>query len=55
LLPEVKDVISLIARHGLVLATGHSTAEEGLLLVREGHRQGVQHMVVTHAMSRFRT
>ena len=52
LLPEVKEVISVIARHGLVLATGHSTAEEALLLVREGHRQGVQHMVVTHAMSR---
>jgi len=53
LLPEVKEVISVIARHGLVLATGHSTAEESLLLVREGRRQGVQHMVVTHAMSRF--
>jgi hypothetical protein len=53
LLPEVKQVISSIARHGLVLATGHSSAEEVLMLVREGHRQGVQHMVVTHAMSRF--
>jgi len=53
LLPEVKEVISVIAKHGLVLATGHSTADEGLMLVREGHRQGVQHMVVTHAMSRF--
>jgi hypothetical protein len=53
LLPEVKEVISVIAKHGLVLATGHSSAEEGLMLVREGHRQGVQHMVVTHAMSRF--
>jgi Family of unknown function (DUF6282) len=53
LLPEVKQVISSIARHGLVLATGHSSAEEVLMLVREGHRQGVQHMIVTHAMSRF--
>jgi hypothetical protein len=53
LLPEVKDVIGVIARNGLVLATGHSTAEEVLMLVREGHRAGVQHMVVTHAMSRF--
>jgi hypothetical protein len=52
LLPEVKQVISVIARHGLVLATGHSSADEVLLLVREGRRQGVQHMVVTHAMSR---
>ena len=51
LLPQVVEVISLIAAHDLVLATGHSTAEEGLLLLREGRRQGVQHMVVTHAMN----
>ena len=52
LLPEVRDVIGVIATHNLVLATGHSSADEDLLLVREGQRQGVQHMVVTHAMSR---
>lgn len=51
LLPEVTQVISLIAKHNLILATGHSTAQEGLLLVREGQRQGVQRMVVTHAMN----
>jgi hypothetical protein len=49
LLPEVKQVIGLIAKYGLVLATGHSAPAEGLMLVREGRRQGVQHMVVTHA------
>ncbi len=51
LLPAVKDVIALIARHNLVLATGHSSADEGVMLVREGQRQGVRHMVVTHAMN----
>ncbi len=51
LLPEVKQVISLVAKHGLVLATGHSSPQEGLMLLREGRRQGVQHMVVTHAMN----
>jgi hypothetical protein len=50
LLPEVKDVIAVIARHNLVLATGHVSPAEGLMLVREGRRQGVRHMVVTHAM-----
>jgi hypothetical protein len=50
LLPEVKQVIGLIAKNGLVLATGHSSPAEGLMLVREGRRQGVKHMVVTHAM-----
>jgi hypothetical protein len=51
LLPAVTQVISLIAKHNLVLATGHSAAEEGLMLLREGRRQGVQRMVVTHAMN----
>jgi hypothetical protein len=51
LLPEVKDVISVIAKYRLVLATGHVSPQEGLMLLREGGRQGVQHMVVTHAMN----
>ncbi len=48
LLPEVKDVIAVIAEHQLVLETGHSSPEESLLLLAEGRRQGVQHMMVTH-------
>ena len=51
LLPATKAVVAAIAKHGLVLATGHVSSEEGLMLVREGKRQGVQHMVVTHAMN----
>jgi uncharacterized protein DUF6282 len=50
LLSEVKDVIGVIAKHRLVLATGHVSPQEGLMLLREGRRQGVRHMVVTHAM-----
>lgn len=50
LLPAVREVIGLIAKHHLVLATGHSSPAEGLLLIREGRRRGVEHMVVTHAM-----
>lgn len=51
LLPATKAVIASIARHGLVLATGHVSADEGLMLVREAKRQGVQHIVITHAMN----
>jgi len=51
LLAEVKQVIGVIAKHNLVLATGHVSPDEGLMLVREGKRQGVQRMVVTHAMN----
>jgi predicted metal-dependent phosphotriesterase family hydrolase len=46
----VKQVIATIAKHNLVMATGHSSAEEGLMMIREARMQGVQHMVVTHAM-----
>jgi uncharacterized protein DUF6282 len=51
LLPEVKQVIAVIAKDGLTLATGHVSPAEALMLLREGRRQGVQHMVVTHAMN----
>jgi L-ascorbate metabolism protein UlaG (beta-lactamase superfamily) len=51
LLPEVKEVIALIAKHDLVLATGHSSPQETLMMLREAKRQGVRHMVVTHAMN----
>jgi Family of unknown function (DUF6282) len=51
LLPETKQVIGVIAKHQLVLATGHVSPSEALLLLREGRAQGVQHMVVTHAMN----
>jgi hypothetical protein len=51
LLPAVREVIALIAKHNLVLATGHSSADEGLMLLREARRQGVQRMVVTHGMN----
>jgi hypothetical protein len=50
LLPAVEQVIGLCAKHDLTLETGHSSAAEGIAIVREGHRQGVKHMVVTHAM-----
>jgi len=51
LLPEVKEVLAVIARNRLVLATGHSSPEEDLMLVKEGRRLGVEHMIVTHPMS----
>ena len=50
LLPEVKQMIGLIAKHGLVLATGHLSPDQGLMVVREARQQGVAHMIVTHPM-----
>jgi len=51
LLPAVLEVIAVIARRGLVLATGHSAPQESLRMLREAKRQGVQRMIVTHAMN----
>lgn len=56
LTPAVKQVIAAIGAtttrdsHGeLLLETGHVSAEEALLIVREGQQQHLKHMVVTHA------
>ncbi len=50
LLPEVCRVLETIARHSLILETGHWTAAEVLLLIREARRHGIDRIVVTHAM-----
>jgi hypothetical protein len=50
LLPAVLEVLDLIAKHRLVLATGHSSPEEGLLLIREARKRGIERILVTHAM-----
>ena len=51
LVPEVKQVLAIIAKNELVLATGHSAPAETLMMLREARQQGVRHMVVTHAMN----
>jgi len=51
LLPEVEEVIRLVAKHQLTLETGHSSATDGLLIVHAARQAGVQHVVVTHAMA----
>jgi hypothetical protein len=51
ILPEVLAVIALAAKHDLVLETGHSAPQESLLIITEAKRQGVRHVLVTHAMA----
>jgi Family of unknown function (DUF6282) len=47
-LPEVLDVLRLVAKHDLVLATGHLAAGEILAVVRAAADAGVRRIVVTH-------
>jgi hypothetical protein len=50
LLPEVFEVLALIAKNKLTLATGHSSPAEDLMLIREARRAGITSIVVTHGM-----
>jgi hypothetical protein len=48
LLPETLTVIALVKKYGLVLASGHASPDDCVLLAREAQRQGVP-FTVTHA------
>jgi Family of unknown function (DUF6282) len=47
-LPELLDVLGLVARHGLVLATGHLARDEIFAVVDAAVAAGVRDVVVTH-------
>ncbi len=49
--PELGEIFALVARHDLVLETGHSSPEECLVLIRAARAAGVTRIVVTHAMA----
>jgi len=51
LLPETVEVLKIIAKENIVLATGHSSSAENLLLTREAKKMGITHIVLTHPMS----
>jgi hypothetical protein len=51
LLPETIEVLKIIAKENIVLATGHSSSAENLLLTREAKKLGITHIVLTHPMS----
>jgi hypothetical protein len=53
LLPEVGAVLKLIAANNLVLATGHSSPEEVLMLIRAAKAAGVKQVIVTHPTNDF--
>ncbi|MFF5293110.1 DUF6282 family protein [Paractinoplanes globisporus] len=45
---DVRKVLRVIAKHDMVLATGHLSAAEILAVVREARALGVRRVVVTH-------
>jgi hypothetical protein len=50
LLPEVVAVLETIASLDLALATGHSSPQDSLLLVRAAHDLGIDRIVITHPL-----
>jgi len=50
-LPTVAQVIAIAARSNLVLETGHSSGAEDLVIIAEAKHQGVQNVMVTHALT----
>jgi hypothetical protein len=50
LLPNVHEVIAIVAQHDLALATGHVTPEETLMILRAAKAAGVKRLIVTHPL-----
>jgi hypothetical protein len=50
LVPEVGDVLAVVAEHGFTLATGHVDGDEALLILRAAKAAGVKRLIVTHPL-----
>ena len=50
LLPEVGEVMKIIAKENIALATGHSSPAEDLMLVHQAKQMGITKIVVTHPL-----
>ncbi len=48
LLPQVLEVLDLIAAYDLTLATGHVEPEEMLQIVDAARARGIEHIIITH-------
>jgi Family of unknown function (DUF6282) len=46
--PETRDVVAVVAAHGMVLATGHLGRDEAFAVVDAAVAEGVREVVVTH-------
>jgi microsomal dipeptidase-like Zn-dependent dipeptidase len=49
--PEMEDILKIIARENLVLATGHVHAEEVVAVTKRARELGVKNILVTHGLT----
>jgi hypothetical protein len=47
-LPELREVLGMIARHNMLLATGHLSRDEIFAVVDAAREEGVRDIVITH-------
>ncbi|MBI2858319.1 MAG: hypothetical protein HYX90_04505 [Chloroflexi bacterium] len=52
ILPVVQQILDIVKKHDMVLATGHVAPEEALALVDEAGKRGVAKVVVTHPLEK---
>lgn len=52
---EVSNILKLIAEHQAVLATGHISAQEALVLLKQACEHGIKRLLVTHASASVST
>lgn len=53
LLPELIDILKIVKDYDMVLATGHISAKEILVVAEKARQLGISKIVVTHAMSDY--
>jgi len=51
--PELGPILEIIAKNEMILATGHLSPEEGLALISEARKAGINKIVVTHPVASF--
>jgi hypothetical protein len=49
--PQLEEVLKIIARENLVLATGHIHADEVMAVVKRAKELGVKNILITHALT----
>jgi uncharacterized protein DUF6282 len=49
--PELAEIFQMIADHDLIFETGHSSADESVILVDAARKAGIKRIVITHALS----
>ena len=49
--PEMEEILKIIARENLVLATGHVSADEVLIVVKRAKELGVNNILITHGLT----